>query len=161
MNYFQKIILIIAIIILIISLIIIGFSIRNTKNNVWPPLLPSCPDYWVIDGSGNNTKCINVKDLGTCQPFSGNKHLTMDFNEAPYNGSNGTCAKYTWANNCNLAWDGINYGANNPCSTPDISSSSSSSSSSLLSSGNQYNNSFFGNGIISYNSLFPNRQNFS
>ena len=116
MNYFQKIILIIAIIILIVALFLIGISIRSAKRNTtWPPVIPNCPDYWFIDGSGNNIKCINKRNLGTCKPSSGTKHLTMDFNVPPYIGSNGNCAKYTWANNCGLAWDGINYGINNPC----------------------------------------------
>jgi hypothetical protein len=153
MNYFQKTILIIAIVILIISLIIIGFSIQNTKNNTWPPTVPNCPDYWMIEGSENNSKCINVKNLGTCQPFSGDKHLIMNFNEAPYNGSNGNCAKYTWANNCNLAWDGINYGVNNPCNTTATSTSSGS--------GNSYNRGFFSRFTNWFTSLMPSRQNFN
>lgn len=153
MNYFQKIILIIAIVILIISLILIGFSIDSTKNNAWPPIVPNCPDYWIVDGSGNNTKCINVKDLGTCQPFAGDKHLIMNFNEAPYSGSEGTCAKYTWANNCNLAWDGINYGVNNPCNTTSTSSSSTS--------GNPYNNKNSNRYTNWFTSWFPSRQNFT
>jgi hypothetical protein len=114
MATFQKIILYSAIIILIIILIIIGISFRYAKKEQWPPLLPECPDYWIADGSGNNTQCINVKDLGSC-PANGTKHLTMNFNNAPFVGSNGNCAKYTWANRCNVTWDGITYGANNPC----------------------------------------------
>jgi hypothetical protein len=130
MNYFQRIVLIIAIIILIISLLLIGLSIRSSKRNIaWPPLVPVCPDYWFIDGSGNNTKCINKRNLGTCKPSSGTKHLTMNFNVSPYIGANGNCAKYTWANNCGLAWDGINYGVNNPCApTPETSAQNNNSS---------------------------------
>lgn len=147
MNYFQRIILIIAFIILIISLTLIGLSIRSSKKNTsWPPIIPNCPDYWSIDGSGNNTKCINTRNLGTCKPTSGTKHLTMNFNVAPYVGSNGNCAKYTWANNCGLAWDGINYGVKNPCA--DSSSSTSSN-----------NNS---NRFTSWvSSLFTSRQNYN
>jgi hypothetical protein len=152
MNSFQKIILIIAIVILIICLIVIGFSINNTKNNVWPPVVPNCPDYWVIDRSSNNTTCINIKDLGTCPPLSGDKHLKMDFSVAPYIGSNGNCAKYTWANNCGLAWDGINYGVNNPCA---VSSSSSSSS------GNPFNQTTSNRFFSWFTSWFPSRQNFN
>jgi len=146
MNYFQRIILIIAIVILIISLIIIGLSIRSSKKNIeWPPVVPNCPDYWFIDGSGNNTKCVNVKDLGSCKPTMGTKHLTMDFNVAPYVGSNGNCAKYTWANNCELAWDGINYGVTNPCADATVSSSNNNS--------NRFTDWF--------TSLFTSRRNFS
>lgn len=43
---------------------------------------------------------------------------SKDFNVAPYTGSNGTCAKYTWANNCGVVWDGINSGnSSNPCTS--------------------------------------------
>lgn len=118
MEGFQKIILFAAIIILIICLIFIGFALSNSKSSQqWPPMVPSCPDYWTIDGSGNNTVCVNVKNLGTCPPQSGQKYLTMNFNNAPYTGSTGACSKYTWATNCNVTWDGITYGVNNPCQT--------------------------------------------
>ena len=41
----------------------------------------------------------------------------MDFNQAPFNGTDGDCAKYKWAykDKCNVTWDGINYGVSNPC----------------------------------------------
>ena len=118
MEGFQKIVLYAAIIILIIALVIIGVSLSYGKDSqVWPPVVPQCPDYWVADGSGNNTTCINVKDLGTCEATGGKKHLTMNFNQAPYVGANSTCAKYTWAKKCGLSWDGISYGVNNPCQT--------------------------------------------
>jgi hypothetical protein len=117
MEGFQKLILFSAIIILIIALVIIGVALSKSKSQSWPPMVPTCPDYWVADGSGNNVTCTNVKKLGTCQPASGESLLTMNFNQAPYNGANGTCAKYTWANNCGVSWDGVTYGVNNPCQT--------------------------------------------
>jgi len=41
---------------------------------------------------------------------------TMDFTVAPFTGNDGTCAKYTWANNCGVVWDGVNSGNDsNPC----------------------------------------------
>ena len=111
MASFQKIVLITAIIILIIVLIIIGLTLVFAKPDVWPPLVTQCPDYWTVDGSGNNTICTNVQNLGSC----GVK--TMNFNQPQFQGSQGTCNKYTWANKCDLSWDGINYGVTNPCST--------------------------------------------
>ena len=107
---FRQIVTIIATIALIIVLIIIGFSIRNTKDPNWPPLVPACPDYWELDGSG---KCVNTKTLGTCKNTSADK--TMDFTTNAYAGTLGPCKKYTWAKKCGLAWDGITYGAPNPC----------------------------------------------
>jgi hypothetical protein len=115
MEAFQKIILFGAIIILIIALVFIGVSLSHAKDQQWPPMTPECPDYWVMDGSGNNASCINVKNLGTCPAQSGQKHLTMDFNGSAFTGSNEMCAKYTWAKNCGVSWDGITYGVNNPC----------------------------------------------
>lgn len=113
MESFQKIILIIAVIILTITLVFIGVVLSYSKNrNTWPPIIPECPDYWSMDLSNN---CINTKDLGTCPPQSGQKHLKMDFNSPTYSGYNGLCAKYKWANNCKVSWDGITYGGSNPC----------------------------------------------
>jgi hypothetical protein len=80
-------------------------------------MTPQCPDYWSMDGSGNNAICTNIKDLGTCPASSGNKHLTMNFNNAAFTGSQGNCNKYRWANNCGISWDGITYGVSNPCQT--------------------------------------------
>ena len=117
MEGFQKLILFIAIVILIIALVFIGIALSYSKDKQWPPMVPECPDYWTVDGSGNNSTCINVKDLGTCSASGGDKHLTMNFNNAPFTGSDETCAKYTWAKRCGVSWDGITYGINNPCQT--------------------------------------------
>jgi hypothetical protein len=115
---FQKIVLFAAIIILIITLVVIGIALASSKNNrAWPPNVPACPDWWISDGSGNRAQCINVKDLGTCSAQSGEKHQTMNFNGPVYTGSNGLCAKYTWAKKCKVAWDGVNYGVDNPCTS--------------------------------------------
>ena len=114
---FQKIILMLAIVVLFITLIIIAYALKQSKNANWPPIVPDCPDYWVSDLSGNNIICKNVKNLGTCKPPRGMSNLVMNFNTHPYTGSNGNCAKYTWANNCNIAWDGLTYGVSNPCAT--------------------------------------------
>jgi hypothetical protein len=52
--------------------------------------------------------------------FSQNDHgnpNTKNFNEYPFTGENGECAKYTWAESCHVIWDGINSGVKNPCDT--------------------------------------------
>ena len=94
----------------------IGLVLVNSKNtDKWPPMIGDCPDYW-IDMSGNGGNCVNIKNLGSCNTNTGKKNYqTMNFNQAPFTGSNGTCAKYKWANFCKLTWDGITYGASNPC----------------------------------------------
>jgi hypothetical protein len=118
MEGFQKIVLFSAIIILIIALVIIGVALAySTNQQEWPPMTPECPDYWIMDGSGNNSTCTNVKDLGTCPPNGSDKHLVMNFNGPLFTGSNGDCMKYRFSTNCGLSWDGITYGVNNPCQT--------------------------------------------
>ena len=119
MEGFQKIILFAAIIILIIALVFIGIALTYAKDQTWPPIVANCPDYWMADGSGNNTTCKNVKDLGTCSSHnSENKHLVMNFNDPTFTGAQGSCNKYTWANRCGVSWDGITYGVSNPCQAP-------------------------------------------
>ena len=118
MEGFQKIVLFSAIIILIIALVIIGIALSKARSNEeWPPMVPECPDYWKIDGSGNNTTCTNMKDLGVCPPMAGQKHLVMDFNTSTFTGDSGSCNKYKWANKCKVTWDGITYGVDNPCNS--------------------------------------------
>jgi hypothetical protein len=117
MEGFQKIVLIIAIIVLIITLLFVGLALGGNSGETWPPLEPTCPDWWIADGSGNNTTCINVKDLGVCSAQSGEKHQNMNFNSPMFTGDNGTCSKYTWANKCKVSWDGITYGVENPCNS--------------------------------------------
>jgi hypothetical protein len=117
MEGFQKIVLFSAIIILIVILVLVGVTLSYAKDEQWPPMVAGCPDYWTIDGSGNDAVCVDVKDLAAakCAPKPGDKHLKMNFNIAAYTGTNGSCAKRTWANNCGVTWDGITYGVNNPC----------------------------------------------
>ena len=120
---FQKIVLIIAIILLIISLVFIGISLSKSKSNeVWPPLIGDCPDYWV-DMDGKGSKCVNTHDLGTCVPdLTKEEHLSVDFSVNPYIGVDGACSKYKWAQKCGVSWDGISYGygATNPCESSSI-----------------------------------------
>lgn len=117
MASFQQTIIFCAIVILIISFIFISFTlIYGKKNGYWNPVIGDCPDYW-IDISGNGDSCVNVKNLGTCKPADGNKHLTMNFNSSIFTDTNSKCAKYNWANSCGLSWDGITYGVSNPCET--------------------------------------------
>ena len=113
---FQKIVLTIAIILLIISLVVIGYGLSTAKQEaVWPPMTGDCPDYWV-DMSGNGAKCVNTHSLGTCNIPTKGEDNSMDFSGPEFSGSNGLCAKYTWAKNCDVTWDGINSGTSNPCS---------------------------------------------
>ena len=110
---FQKILLALAIIGLIILLVIIGLSLsKSSSKMVWPPVVGSCPDYW-IDLKGNGEACYNAKNLGKCNLPTKDNQNVMNFNVSPFNSTDGLCRKYQWANNCGVTWDGINYGVSN------------------------------------------------
>lgn len=116
---FQKIILTISVIALIIILIIIGMGLsKGAKDISWPPIVGECPDYWV-DINGNGESCLNTHSLGKCNVPSEGEEGTMNFNQAPFTGDNGDCAKYRWATTCKVTWDGITSGVKNPCDTSD------------------------------------------
>lgn len=117
MQGFQKTVLIIACVVLLITLIIMALLLRSNSGENWPPSVPVCPDWWVSEGSGDKSMCINVKDLGICPAQQGKKHQIMNFNSDNFTGDNGDCAKYTWANKCKVSWDGITYGVDSPCAT--------------------------------------------
>lgn len=114
---FQKIVLTIATILLIVILVVIGIALsKASQSEIWPPIVGECPDYWV-DMSGNGEACLNTHSLGKCNiPSEGNPN-TMNFNTSSFTQDNGTCAKYTWANTCQITWDGITSGVKNPCDT--------------------------------------------
>jgi hypothetical protein len=121
MDSFQTTVLTIAVIVLIIILIIVAIALRSSKDDeVWPPVVGDCPDYW-IDTSGNGANCVNVKYLGTCGPTPPeNKYNVVNNFEGAQKmdfSTQSTCQKYTFANNCRLTWDGITGTTNNPCST--------------------------------------------
>lgn len=112
---FQKIVLTIAIIVLILVLVFVGIALsKSKKTEKWPPIVGNCPDYW-MDRSGNGSSCFNYQSLGTCNIPSSDDDNVMNFNISPYNTPEGACAKYTWAKNCGVSWDGVTYGAPNPC----------------------------------------------
>ena len=121
MANFQSTILSSAIIMLLLSLIFIGTSLKNAKGNqTWPPIIASCPDYWV-DLSDNASACFNSKNLGKCSlNIDGGQSNTMDFTAPQFVGTSGNCNKNKWANNCSttnspVTWDGITYGVSDPC----------------------------------------------
>lgn len=117
MEAFYKYVLFIFSFVFLLTVIGIIYSIKNTTQP-WPPAISQCPDYWEMNIDENGKKiCTNIKNLGTCTSTlkPDQKHQTMDFNLPEFTGSNGNCSKYKWAKNCNVQWDGITYGVNNPC----------------------------------------------
>jgi hypothetical protein len=114
--FFQKMVLIIGIIMLIIMLVIVGYSLsKSSYLKDWPPVIGECPDYWE-DLIGNGEGCYNSKSLGICNIPSDSDDNVMNFNVSPFNNFElGNCAKYKWATNCKVTWDGITSGVSNPC----------------------------------------------
>ena len=106
---FQQIVLLIACIVLIGTLILIGVSLKNVNKNVkFPPVVSDCPDFWQnVSQDGKTGLCENVNNLGTISDNCSTIPNNMDFNQSQYQGPEGLCEKKTWANNCNLTWDGI------------------------------------------------------
>lgn len=114
---FQKLILLIATVVLVVILLIFAYTLNGSSSQTtWPPVVGQCPDYWV-DLSGNGEKCLNTHSLGRCNIPSEGNQATMNFNQSPFTDDNGTCAKFTWANSCQVVWDGITSGVKNPCDT--------------------------------------------
>jgi hypothetical protein len=100
---FQKTVLIIATIVLLFFLVIVWHSLyKNKKSGNFPPVIGSCPDYWIATNDGKSDICSNVKNLGksSCPK-------TMNFNTQPWISNDGLCYKSKWARGCDLTWDGI------------------------------------------------------
>ena len=102
MSSFQNVVMSIASVILILVLIFIGISLHNNKKTTaYPPVIADCPDYWIDMSEGDGNKCVNSKNLGSCNKKD------MDFSSSFWTGYNGLCHKYKWARKCDLTWDGI------------------------------------------------------
>lgn len=99
---FQKITIIVATIILICCLVVIGFFLAKNRyqNNQWKPDIGDCPDYFV--------KIDDPSKPNTCKP----EHLDMfdskcDLSKGQDFTNMKVCQKLSWANRCNVKWDGI------------------------------------------------------
>ena len=111
MNFQRKVILVASILFVLTALFIIYTLYTGKFSKEFPPVVASCPDYWldrqVKDALGNTkSNCVNVKNLGTCPD-----QKSKSFDEPQWLGKTGECRKSKWAKLCNLTWDGI---TNNP-----------------------------------------------
>tara|TARA_B100000287_G_C20458218_1_gene712235 strand:- start:48 stop:452 length:405 start_codon:yes stop_codon:yes gene_type:complete len=108
LNKFNKTILFSAIVILIIVLIIIGVMLNYSLfNENYPPIISDCPDYWDVSlNSDNQVACHNIvrQNTGTC---NNNTYPVEQFYAYASNPKDVICAKYKWAKECNISWDGI------------------------------------------------------
>jgi hypothetical protein len=110
---FNKTVLMVASILLILGLIIIGIIIvRSLGEEVFPPVVTDCPDYWSVTyNAANEVICKNnqinsgyAKD--TCRNYPTSRFSVNGTSEADK-----LCEKSKWAKDCNIHWDGI---TNNP-----------------------------------------------
>ena len=104
---FYKNVFISTILSVIIILVIVAIVMYYTKNNqIYPPTLSNCPDYYNIDDNG---KCVNN---GTWTLTDATKCDYLDFSLYLYNVqgtgvTSGICKKKMLANGCGISWDGI------------------------------------------------------
>ena len=71
MNFQRKVLLVASILFVLTALFIIYTLYSGKYSKEFPPVVASCPDYWldhqVKDALGNTkSNCVNVKNLGTC-----------------------------------------------------------------------------------------------
>ncbi len=108
LNTFQKTSLLIAAVLLIIALIITGVLIFNSlMEQSFPPIISDCPDYWDVHrDENNNIKCKNISTVNrgraSCQDYP-----VSQFSQNGTSENDLICAKYKWANECQIHWDGI------------------------------------------------------
>ena len=107
MNFQRKVILVASILFVLTALFIIYTLYSGKYSKEFPPVVASCPDYWldhqVKDALGTTkSNCVNVKNLGTCPD-----QKSKSFDEPQWLGETGECRKSKWAKLCNLTWDGI------------------------------------------------------
>ena len=108
MQNFQKSILIAALIIFIMFMLLVSTMLNNAKeSSIFPPEVPTCPDYWENITDKPNGKGICRKTLESAPGKKGSCEQDMDFSVAPYNGPDGRKEKCKWAKNCEIEWDGI------------------------------------------------------
>jgi len=103
LSSFQYTVLVVALVILILSFIAIVIMFLFTKKEfVYPPVLPSCPDYWQDESEKvKGSRCVNKNKLGNCQ------NTVMNFSSSLWTGQRGMCNKKRWATGCGITWDGI------------------------------------------------------
>jgi hypothetical protein len=85
------------------------------KNQMYPPIIQECPDYFSLSSDG---KCTYNPDAWTLnrdfKTQSGDVCTSVDFkkeiyikNPGGYGPTSGACQKQTWAKDCGVTWDGI------------------------------------------------------
>jgi hypothetical protein len=100
MDQFKKTVLMIALTIFLGMLLIMALIIKNSyKNQIFPPEVAQCPDYWEpIQGSKKCKATANNK--GTYSQGAESKELADDI-------PTGRIENCNWARDNKVNWDGI------------------------------------------------------
>ena len=122
MDSFYIIVLSIFAIFLILILTIVGTLMSSgISNQMYPPVISQCPDYWDI----SHNICINNIDSNGKSKVNGISNPLTAYNANPAiyvdsscnispssavwlsNGLTPTCNQKNWANGLNIMWDGV------------------------------------------------------
>ena len=109
---FYKTVSIIALVILIVCLSFVGVAmVKSSTKSKFPPHISKCPDFFVMDATGN---CVDEKNilLPSASSNCNNKKWRAPAEGWPETGRfSEKCVKKRWAKRCKVNWDGI---TNNP-----------------------------------------------
>jgi len=86
--------------VLVACLSLITYTTYRDKNQVFPPMVNQCPDFYTLKG----TKCIRPSTYPKTAPGE------LDIGESSvYNdkNANSLCKKKKWAKDNSITWDGI------------------------------------------------------
>jgi len=111
---FYKNLFISVILSVLIILIIMAVVMYNSKNKqVFPPVFQPCPDYFTTDAKGNCLINTAVWDPSKVTGTSGKTNISCtnanfsDLKNPGIGPTSGLCKKKTWAQDCQVTWDGI------------------------------------------------------
>jgi hypothetical protein len=110
MNFYKSI-SILALVVLICCLAFVSVALQSSsKDNVFPPNVSECPDFFVKTTDSGSTTCVAnyAAPDSSCTPKSFDDQKYRNPGMGP---TSGVCEKKQWAKECGVNWDGI---TNNP-----------------------------------------------
>lgn len=96
---FQKNVAKAAFVVFLIMMALMALMMAKFKENqLYPPEIPPCPDYWIKDGK----YCKNKQGLG-----NGGCNDDKNFSAKMYQGLKGRKERCLFAKKCEIEWDGL------------------------------------------------------
>ena len=108
-NLFISVILSVLIILIIMAVVMYN----SKKKQVYPPVFQPCPDYFTTNANGNCVINTGVWDPAKVTGTSGKTNLSCtnvnftDFKNPGTDSKSALCTKKSWAQDCQVTWDGI------------------------------------------------------